>query len=88
MLSENRPNRVIRAGREFSRNRGLFRIFPDEALLGLAAKRHVERIKNDRFTRPGLTRQRCETIAHVEVKFASQNEITNRERGNHSPLIA
>ena len=55
----------------------------DQLGFGAVAQHQPQRIEQDRFARPGLTREHAEPFPEIEVKRFDQHHIANRQPGQH-----
>ena len=77
------------SGLEVERRRHLplLRALAHKARIATAAERERERIEQDRLAGPGLTGQHGEARRIVDVEPFDQDDVANREPGEHRTLL-
>jgi hypothetical protein len=80
---QRRPDGVT--GWNLERSRDFSRVAPgpDQPLPAASAKRKGERRHQDGLARPGLARERGETLAQLNREMAHQNEVADRQSRQH-----
>ena len=58
----------------------------DQPAVGPHAEREAERVEQDRFARPGLAGQHAEARPELEVERVDQDDVADREAGQHGPV--
>ena len=69
--------------RERRGDRGLRGTLADQRAVGAAAEREADRIEQDRLAGAGLAGQHAEPAGELEVEPLDQDEVADREAGQH-----